>query len=148
MEEIKRLQQLAGIITEIKVNNPVDLEAIFQECWQEAEQEIGEWFEDEDGEDELDNESEVSEYAREIFQQRTGQNYDDLNEIKIQKPGIQGLHDRIVINYPPIQNTHFETTLRTLKTKQEIIDYLWKISGNKADGEDKSWAEHVVEVSK
>mgnify|MGYP006326315469 CR=1 FL=1 len=71
-----------------------------------------------------------------------------LNEIKIKKPGLEGFYDRIVDNYPALKNTHFEETLRTLKTEKEIIYYLWKISGNKADGEDKSWAEYVVELSK
>jgi len=81
MNEIKRLQQLAGIITEIKVNNPLNYEKIFDECWGQALDEVGEFSGGNDFEDEeVENESEVSEYARELFKQRTGKEYDDLNE--------------------------------------------------------------------
>lgn len=81
MNEIKRLQQLAGILSEIRVNKPMDYEKIWDECWGQALDEVGEFSGGNDFEDEeVENESEVSEYARELFKQRTGKEYDDLNE--------------------------------------------------------------------
>ncbi len=77
-DEVGRMQELAGLKQEIKVTNPTDYQKIFDECWQESIDEIGEFFEGEDGEDELENESEVSDYARDIFKSRTGLDFDNL----------------------------------------------------------------------
>lgn len=56
--------------------------------------------------------------------------------------------DRVVDNYPSLKNTRFEKELRQLRTTQQVEDYLFKISGNEADGEDRSWAQHIVQLSK
>ena len=79
-EDYKVLKEnLVGLLNEIKVNNPLDYEKIFDECWGKALEEIGEFIEGNNYEDEeIDNEDEVSLYARELFKQRTGKNYDDL----------------------------------------------------------------------
>ena len=84
MDEIKRLQQLAGI-NEIKVNNPINYEKIWDDCWQEAIDEIGEfddYDEEIDDDGELSNEDEVGRYADEIFKQRTGKDRIDTMPFK------------------------------------------------------------------
>lgn len=92
-EDPKYYDKLASIeLEEIKINNPVDYQKIWDECWDEAIAEIGEIeYNDEGGEEEdefLENEDEVSSYARELFKLKTGKERDDLDlkEIKINNP--------------------------------------------------------------
>ena len=64
-------------ILEVKIQKPVGYQKIWDDCWDEAMDEIGE-FDDED-EDEVYNEDEVSQLARELFKEKTGKNWDDLD---------------------------------------------------------------------
>lgn len=63
-------------MNEIKVHPNLDYDKLFQICWQEAIDEMGE-YEWEDDENELSNEEEVSYRARELFHKKFGFDYDD-----------------------------------------------------------------------
>jgi hypothetical protein len=123
-------------IKEIKINNPVNFEKIWDKCWQDAIDEIGIYEENEDGDegDEeswLENEDDVSELANQLFKEKTGKNAIDLFEL-----------EEITVNPP-----NLKSPLR-LKSKEEwerifpILNskgYKWVTSGELKNFEPKTY---------
>jgi len=61
-------------MNEIRIQNK-NYEQIWDKCWLEACDKIGEWLDIGEDEEELENEDEVSEYARDLFKEKTEINY-------------------------------------------------------------------------
>lgn len=65
----------------VKINK-INYEFIWDKCWDEAVDEIGEFEDEEDEDNFLANEEEIFIYARELFKMKTGKDWDDVNYIK------------------------------------------------------------------
>lgn len=72
-------------VDEVKINQPLNYQEIWDECWDEALAEIGEYEKDE-GEDDGDlwNEEEVSELAHTLFKEKTGIEYSSVAQLREQ----------------------------------------------------------------
>jgi len=69
-----------------------------------------------------------------------------LSEIKINNPSISGIIDRIIKDYP--MDIKFQNQMKQFTNLQQVEDLLYRISGDEADGEDRSWAKHVIQVNR